>query len=42
MYDTEDEEFLHKSINGQYDYPERLRVEMEGDQFEGFCPSRIW
>ena len=42
VFDAKWEQFRHKSINGRYSYPERIRVTMQGKQDDQLCPTRIW
>ena len=42
VFDTKQERFGHRSVNGRYNYPERMRVTMQSRQDELFCPTRIW
>jgi len=42
VFDTKLERFQHKSVNGRYEYPQRVRATMQGRQDDQFCPTLIW
>jgi len=41
-FDAEKERFLHRAVNGAFNYPERMLVLAKGQEDPDLCPRRIW